>query len=338
MARSGLVLWFFGSWVLCPALWAQDIVIVSSATNPAVRIKREGLILDFRGPELKLRSRLGAEERIPASRIVEIQTTWTPPHVAGRTARSEGRFDDALAALRQAQGAETRPWAQRQIAADLSGCCLDAGRIEQAVNEFLAIVAIDPDTRHFDVIPIGWRAASDDPALEARAMAWLALRRVSVASLLGASWLLSTSHRGEAIAILQELQGSSDPRIAGLAAIQVWRTKIVSTPLDEARRWQAQLEKMPHEIQATGWYVLGEIYARHDQPQLAALAWLKIPLLYRQQRALAADALLAAGGQLEKMSQPNEAAGLYRELTRDFPQFPASVEAGKRLAKLPGAG
>jgi tetratricopeptide (TPR) repeat protein len=303
-----------------------------------VRTRREGRILDYLGAELKLRTKLGAEETIPASRIALIQTTWTPPHEAARTARSEGRFDDALAAFREALGAETRPWAQRQIRADVSGCCLDAGRIEQAVNEFLAIVAIDPDTRHFDVVPIAWRAAPGNPALEARAMAWLTLRRVPAASLLGASWLLSTSHRGEAIAILQELQGSSDPRIAGLAAIQTWRTKLVSTPLDEARRCQTQLEKMPHEIQATGWYVLGEIYARHDQPHLAALAWLKIPLLYRQQRALAADALLAAGGQLEKMTQPKEAAGLYRELARDFPQLPASTEASKRLAKLPGAG
>jgi tetratricopeptide (TPR) repeat protein len=283
---------------------------------------------------MKLRTRLGAEEVIPAARIVEIQTTWTPPHEAARAARSEGRFDDAIALFREAKGAETRPWALRQVAADLSGCCLDAGRIEPAVNEFLAILAADPATRHFAVIPVAWRSTPDDPVLEARAAAWLALRRVPAASLLGASWLLATPRRGEAVAALEELQKSSDARVAGLAAIQLWRTKLVAASLDEARRWHAQLEKMPLEVQAAGWYVLGQVYARLDQPQQAALAWLKIPLLFRQQRALAADALLAAGGQLEKMMQPQEAAGVYRELVRDFPQLSATAEAQKRLAKL----
>jgi tetratricopeptide (TPR) repeat protein len=331
------VLGFFGSWFFCLALAAEDVVIVSSAADPAARIKKAGQILDYLGPELRLRTRLRAEEAIPAARIVEIQTAWTPPHETARTARAEGRWDDAIAAFREAKAAETRPWAARQVMSELAGCYLDAGRIENSVREFLAILAADQESRHWEVIPLAWRPAGDDPSLEARAAAWLS-SRAEPAALLGASWLLPGSRRAAAIARLEELQKSADSRIAASAAIQLWRTKLVSATLDDGRRWQAQLERFPLETQAAGWYVLGEIYSRLDQPQRAALAWLKVPLVFRQQRAIAADALLAAGGQLEKMSRQREAAGLYGELVRDFPQLPAVAEAQARLARATGAG
>src|SRR5437867_3772968 len=93
-----VVLWFFCSlnFYLPARLNSQDIVIVSSASDSAARIKKAGQILDYTGLELKLRTTLGIEETIPAGRVVEIQTRWSPVHEAGRTARSEGRLDDAI--------------------------------------------------------------------------------------------------------------------------------------------------------------------------------------------------------------------------------------------------
>jgi tetratricopeptide (TPR) repeat protein len=329
-----LVLWFFGSLIFLPAaLAAQDLVIASSASDPSVRIKKSGQILDYTGTELKLRTTLGVEETIPAGRVVEIQTRWSPSHEAGRAASGEGRLDDAIAALRQAKREETRSWAARQIMADLAGCYLEAGLIDAAGEEFLGILASDPATRHFDVIPVAWRGVALDPAAEARARAWLATPRRPVASLLGASWLLAT-RRAEAVAALEEIAKSSDPRLAGLAAIQLWRTRLVTASPNDVHRWQDQLEKMPPDIQAAGWYVLGDILARLNRPEAAALAYLKSPLLFRQQRALTAEALLAAGKQLEKMSQTPHAAELYRELVRDFPSAPAAKEAAGRLDAL----
>jgi TolA-binding protein len=116
--------------------------------------------------------------------------------------------------------------------------------------------------------------------------------------------------------------------------MQLWRTKLLTAKPDEISRWQSQLEKMPPEIQAAGWYILGDLRARQNQHEQAALAYLKVPLLFRQQRAMASDALLAAGGQLEKMKQPSQAAGLYRELLRDFAHLPAATEAQPRLDAL----
>jgi len=312
----------------------QDTVITSTTGDPAARVKKQGQIVDYTGVELTLKTTFGTTERIPAARVVEIQSTWTPSHQAGAAARLEGRLDEAIAALREAKREEKRPWAARRIMAELSGACLETGQIESAVGEFLAIAARDPETIHFDVIPIAWRAAPPDAALEARAAQWLTAERFPVVKLLGASWLLSGGQRTAATAALEELAKSSDPRIAGLAQVQLWRTKLVTAKPAEISRWQSQLEKMPPEIQAAGWYILGDLYSRQEQTEQAALAYLKVPLLFRQQRVMAADALLAAGKQLEKMGQATGAATLYRELLRDFAHVPAATEGQSRLDAL----
>jgi tetratricopeptide (TPR) repeat protein len=328
-----LVLWFLGSLAFDSPAGAQDAVILSTAADPAARLKKTGQILDYTGTELKLRTALGTDETIPGGRVVEIQTRWTPSHEAARAARHEGRLDDAVALFRQAKRDETRPWAVRQIMADLAQCYLEAGRIDSAGDEFLGILASDPVTQHFDCIPLAWRGIALGSAVEARAAAWLAARGAPAAVLLGASWLLPT-RRGEAVAALEEIAKSTDPRLAGLAAIQLWRVKLVTATTEEIRRWQTQLQRMPADVQPTGWYVLGDMLARQDQPEAAALAYLKVPVLFRQQRALASEALLAAGQQLEKMSQADQATGLYREVVRDYPRLPATTEAEKWLERL----
>jgi hypothetical protein len=142
------------------------------------------------------------------------------------------------------------------------------------------------------------------------------------------------TRRVEATTALEEIARASDARLSGLATIQLWRTKLVTATPNDARRWLAQLEKMPPEVQAAGWYVLGDIFARQEQPQAAALAYLKVPILFRRQRAMAAEALLAAGKQLEMMSQASQAADLYRELVRDFAHLAVAKEAQARLDKL----
>ncbi|MCI0360290.1 MAG: hypothetical protein L0211_17575, partial [Planctomycetaceae bacterium] len=49
---------------------AEDVVIARSASDPAVHVKRTGEILDYTGAQLTLRTALGRDEIIAASRIV----------------------------------------------------------------------------------------------------------------------------------------------------------------------------------------------------------------------------------------------------------------------------
>ena len=91
---------------------------------------------------------------------------------------------------------------------------------------------------------------------------------------------------------------------------------------------------MPPETRPLGYYCVGEAFARHNQAEKAALAFLRIPILYPRTRPLAAEALLAAATQLEKMQQREEAAGLYREILSDYATLPAATVARQRLEQL----
>jgi hypothetical protein len=185
-------------------------------------------------------------------------------------------------------------------------------------------------------MPIAWRPAPPSASLERKAQEWLAREQPPASRVLGASWLLGGPRQMEATAVLEELARSSDARVAGLAAIQLWRTRLVTAKSADIRVWRDRLETMPPEVQAAGWYVLGDLHSRQDQAEQAALAYVKVPVLFRKQRMLAADALLAAGGQLEKMGQSDQAQGLYREVVRDFGHLPAAGLAQKRLAMARG--
>ncbi len=312
---------------------AEDVVIARSASDAAVQVRRTGEILDYTGTQLTLRTALGRDEIIPASRVIEVQTSWSPSHAKGRAARRAGKLTDAVKALADAKREESRAFAQRQIAADLAGAWLELGKIGQAGREFLKIASEDPQTIHFDVLPIAWQPATLDADSERQAAEWLANRQSPIARLLGASWLAGSSRQADVDGALSELIQSQDHRIAALAQIQRWRTRLATASTGDLEQWSRDLAAMPAEIQAAGWYVLGDGYARQDEPERAAIAYLKPPIVFRQQRALAADGLLAAARQLEKLGQRAEASGLYREILRDFSHLPAAEEARASLAE-----
>jgi tetratricopeptide (TPR) repeat protein len=327
---GSLVLGSLGSFAL-----AQDVVVATSATNPRAQIKRTGEILDYTGSGVRLKSSLGREETIPAARIVEIQTRWTAAHEKARAAQTAGKLSEAIAGYQEAKAIEPRLWAVRQIMADLAGAYLEAGRIDEAGEDFLAIVAQDAATPHFEVAPIAWRTMPLSLAAQSRAAQWLQDKGRPAARLLGASWLLTSDHAAEAQAALDELTRSPDPRIAAIATSQLWRTKSSTATPSHVALWQAELEKQPLQCQAAGWYVLGDLAAGLDEPSQAAICYLKVPILFRRQRLVSAEALLAAAEQLEKAERQGQARGLYSELIREFGHLPAAELARRRFEAMP---
>lgn len=320
------------------AVTAQDTVVVIGSDGKTP-VTRQGQIVDYKGTELRLKTAAGREEPIPSARVLDIKTEWVADHLRAIELRQSGKLADAIRAYQQAKEREPRAWARRQIMAELTACYAESGRFDLAGNEFLAIVESDPATRHVAVMPLAWRSFPLDAALESRAAAWLASAdKSSAAGLLGASWLLSTSRRAQAIAALEQLAlargKEDDARLASLADVQLWRTKLVSAKPDDVARWKAVAAQMPAEIQACGWFVVGEALARLGQAEEAALAYLRVPLVHGQQRVMAADALVAAGKQLETLERRQQAAGLYREVLADYAACPAASEASSRLKMI----
>lgn len=318
----------------CVSLSANDSVIVRPDKKGTSQVQRAGTILEYTGKELRIEVLGGRVESVSTERVVEIRTTKNDAHKQAEQLLADDRLDSALGAFKQAKQQEQRPWMVRQISAQLVGCYLEQNSIEHAGDEFLSIVASDPDTFHIDVIPLPWRLQPTTPAVEAKARFWIQREKQPLAVLLGASWLYGTADRPNAMQTLQKLASGNDRTVSLLAEAQLWRTKLVTANESEVLRWQEIWERFPDSIRPTATFILADGFARVNRPETSAAFFMQLPILAPQQRGAAADGLLFAGKQLEKIGQGTPAVGLYRELTEHYSASPSAAEARARLASL----
>lgn len=317
------------------ATLGEDRVTYSTGPEDSGRATVTGTIVDYTGQRLVLRAVGGGEQPIPTSRVVSIQTTWPAQKLTADQMLAEQEYDDALNAYMEALRAEPRVWAQRQILTDCVRCLKQLGRIEQAGDAFLRLVQSDPETQDFGLIPLSWQAVQPASQLEQKALAWLPNTSPDTARLIGASWLLSTAHRAQAIETLRSLAARGEKRVASLAEAQLWRTRIAEADDAELRRWENLVEKMPAEIRCGAYFTIGQGLAARGQSERAAVALMRIPILYADDdRQLAAAALLSAARELEKIGNPVEAVSLYQEILRDYPQTTTASQASARLERL----
>jgi hypothetical protein len=121
--------------------------------------------------------------------------------------------------------------------------------------------------------------------------------------------------------------------VAELAAAQLWRTQIVSATPEQVDRWRQSVRKFPPTVRAGPYYVIGRALARQGRHEQAALALMRVPILYSGERTLAAESLWGAAGQLKRLGATAESARLYRELAADYPESPLADAAGAELAR-----
>jgi tetratricopeptide (TPR) repeat protein len=321
--------------VVARGLRAEDVVTLRAQSRDGGGRRIVGQIVDYNGRQLRIQVTGGREHSIGSEQIERIETNRTTEHNDGDGLFAAGDFRRAEAKYRAAleRGREARPWMRRQILSQLVWCYGNTGQWEAAGEAFLTLVEGDPDTPFFDCIPLAWTAAQPSPALETKALAWLARKDNPVAMLLGASHLLATRARSPALDSMRVLASDRDPRVAWLAETQIWRIETVRATPSDLARWTRRLDAGPILLRAGPCFVLGSAIAAHD-PQRAALALLEVPILYPRHRRLAAAALLSAGGCLEKTDHVAGAAELYRELMDGYGETTETGEAQRRLDQL----
>ncbi|MDY0170005.1 MAG: tetratricopeptide repeat protein [Thermoguttaceae bacterium] len=296
-------------------LAAQDIVILRGKAGGETRVT--GQILDYTGRELSIELPGGTTQRFPTEQVVQVQTHRTTEQIQGDEHFARGDFPAALTMYRAAIDSESRRWMRREILAQTVRCYDALGRPAEAGAFFLLLVDDDPGTQHFDCIPLGWVPGQPDAALEQAARNWFNSDRPA-AVLLGASHLLSTSLRPQAVARLGELRGSADPRIAQLAEAQLWRALgVQSTPAQRAG-WLRAIEAMPEPMPAGPYFTLGLAQLQAGEHEQAALSLLRVAVVYPRHRALAARAALEAARAMEQSGRTEYAARLYQEIVRDY--------------------
>ena len=325
-----------GSVFLVTQALAEDTVIVTGSSGKQSRIVGE--VVDFTGERLLLRHPSGREETIKAARVVHVESDWVASHQQALQHIQTHSYDQALEALTRALREERRVWVQRRLLSLYARCASYVNQSEQAIGSFLLLYGDDPTTQYFDTIPLPWTAAQPQPGLQRRAEKWLAESEKPIERLIAASWLLSTAQRAQATAALRDLVDAPDARIIFLAEAQLWRTQVVSATPQDVVRWQERMERMPQAIRAGPCYLLALAQARNNQPDEAALMFMHIPILYPQQRGLAAESLLAAARQLEKMDRPKQARGLYREVIVDYAETAVTEQARQKYAELQKQG
>ncbi len=310
---------------------AEDVVYVTGSDGRGTT-RWTGEVLDYSGRELRMRLATGREKVFPVARVTGVSTERSADQQSADEAFAKADYRRAIERDRAAldPGHESRDWVRRQILAQIVWCQQALGQWEQACESFLLLLARDPKTPLFDCIPLAWTAFEPTPAFEQKAKNWLGKGETPAATLLGASHLLATANRPAALEALARLSNDRDVRIALLAQAQIWRTQIPTAKDEQLAAWRRALDKFPDALGAGPDFVVGSALASR-QAERAVTLLLRVPILYPNQRQLAASALLAAGQMLEKLERPKEAQTLYGELWLTYPDRPEAAEARRRL-------
>ena len=282
-----------------------------AAAGGAMRLS--GRIVDYTGEKLELETPEGRLRTIKASQVVGFSTDLVADQSAADQAFASGRYAEALALYGRAIEAERRPWVRRLALAQIVRCRRSLGHTEQAVESFLVLVQSDPATPLFDCIPLAWLSWPPEPNVELAAQRWRA-RREPVARLLGASHLLTSPQQVDAATILDELARDTDPRVAWAARAQQLRGRPTALRSDEIEQQQAVFAEAPGWLQPGLSFTFGRAWAAGNQPDRAAVAFLRCGLTEPYDRALAAQSLLEAGLVLSQAGRQRETETIWREI------------------------
>ncbi len=321
--------------VTCTATaFCQDTVHVASSAGSSGYTTFKGRVDDYTGGGLVLVAPDGGRRSFPADRILQIDTHHTQARLDADALFDKRQFADAATLYQRAQKEEKRSWMRRQIMAQLVWCHSATGQSQIAGAEFRSVIWEDANSPYFSSIPLAWTAGQPSGTLEQAARHWLELKSEPAMVLLGASHLLSTGSRALALDRLERLATTAQPPVNQLALAQTWRRLIVTADARQLDSWEDNIRKIPEPLRAGPYYVLGSGRARQNDSEAAALALMRVPILYRRHHVLAARSLLNAGQSLEKLDRRRQAAGLYNEVLLDFAQTPAAAEARIRSEQL----
>lgn len=336
---NSLRLTMFLSLLLCGAVaFAEDRVYLHHAAESRTPEVYVGTINDYTGETLTMTTLSGRQIEIPAAKVAKVESDWPDAMRQAQALVGQKKFAEAEIAFQEAYRAESRGWVKRMLIAETARCRRNLGRNDAAGDAFLALAASDPHTPYLDAMPLAWKTGEPDVNLHKAATVWLGQTDSPYAQLMAASFLLSAAERTQAIAALERLKNSAPAALALLAEMQLWRTEPPGQDADKLVARRKQIERLPPAVQSGPRLLLADALARTDQPEQAALEYLRIPILDNVDRPLAAEALLRAGKQLENMGRPAQAKRLYREIITDYPAAGAiGREAATRMEQAGGA-
>jgi tetratricopeptide (TPR) repeat protein len=313
-------------------LQAQDVAYVQLGGSGGVA-RLTGEIVDFDGQSLSIRLSTGHDRKFDASAVQRVEYVRSRQHEEADKLFRSGQFPTAISTYEQAIKTEQRRFARREIISRIVRCYHNLDNVESAGEFFLALADDDKFLLHLGCIPLAWAPDVPSPSLEQKAQEWL--KRGPAGVLLAASHLMTTK-RTLALQHLSDLRFVKDKRLAALALAQTWRGE-GAVGERQIKQWTADMEKMPENFRYGAHYVLGTACARANQHEQAAICFLRVGILYTEQRGLAAHCLVEAGRALEKAGQNPEASRLFQEVARDYADTRAAAQLRRTIEPRAGA-
>ena len=287
---------------------------------------------DFSGRGLLLLLPGGQERMIESAKILSIETKRTPAQRAARLAAQEGQYAKAASNYYRLleTGAEERPWVRREILYELVLALRASTRYPQATKVFLTLLGKDPQTPYFSAIPLVWaKAITLSPGEMAKATEQLG-SDLPVERLLGASLLLHTGKNQQAQQVLQQLATTAVEPIASLATTQ--RLRLHKSPATETdlQTCRQAIARLRPALRGGPYYILGTLYASRGAEREAAIASMRVAILYNDNPRLTAESLLTAGKAMIKSGLTEEGHRIYDELIATYPRSTAAAVAKQK--------
>ncbi|MFK7778188.1 MAG: tetratricopeptide repeat protein [Gimesia sp.] len=337
MRRISLAI-IFGGCFLTQALplSAQDKIEVrpdhhvGQATLPCT-------ILNFTHSNVKVKLHpSGKMKTYPSAHIVKVHTPQTKQYQQGLKELQAGQFDKAITAFSEALNIENRSWVRREILALMIKAALSQEDTLKAAIRFQMMVENEPDSRHFELIPLDWTIKESNSPAHNSARRWL-IDSDEIKQLMGASILLTDpDYRGQAEATLRSLATSPDINVQQLARTQLWRIRLRADDLShlELQRWERNLNQVPEHLKAGPYFLLGTGYAMLERHGQAVGSFLWVPLAYDSNPQLSALANLKAAESLLALGQKANALRLYQETIARYPHSSSRQVAEQRIAQM----
>lgn len=321
--------------VLMPATsttHADEVVIQASTATSRITITGE--ILDYTGKKLTFKLAPNKpEQTYSASEVVSVKTSYNDAHEAGMKALAAGDHGTAESAFERAINQELRTWVRRELLALQVRCSLRQGHWNVAAQRFNRLYQSDVDTRHIDLIPLLWSTSSIDAATRGQAVVWLRDKQ-SLLQLIGASWLcFEPKYEAECEQLWQSLVRNPDERLRSLAQWQSYRRRLAVEGIGdlELQRWEQRVSKLDAPQRAGPYFLIGQAFAARHEFDLAAGAFLRLPLAHPNDHPITSEALLNASRCLDKAGMRTAADALLKELVTKFAHTPFAAEADRLL-------
>lgn len=314
-----VIVWMLAGVLVPLSGGAEDRVELLGGKEGGATTAVRGEITEIMGGQVRVRRADGKEDVVPWARVRKLHTTWPEQAELGDRRQAEGKYEQAVEAYRAASSADSRVWVKREMAARACGALREMSQIKKAGELFLSLYRADPLLIQLDVMPLAWITVSPDNELDSLASQWLAMEDSSAATLLGASWRIALGKHQGVQEPLRKLTTHRDSRIALLAESQLWRLRLATAAESDVESWERVVRRMPTALRAGPYYVVGQAWAKLDQHDRAALAWMRIPIEFPGQRGLAARAIELAAEQLDLAQLPDQGNQLRRERAERFP-------------------